>query len=35
MGCKKSTPKDYDRWGGKTPVRVISKPKKKKKVKKG
>ena len=34
MGCKKSTPKDYDRWGGKVGIKVTSKPSKKK-VKKG
>ena len=33
MGCKKTTPKDYDRWSGKVGIKVTSKPKKK--VKKG
>lgn len=34
MATKKTTPKDYDRWDGKTGIKVISKPKKKT-VKKG
>ena len=34
MADKKTTPKDYDRWDGKTCVKVTSKPKKKS-VKKG
>ncbi len=37
MADKKTTPKDYDRWNGKTPVKVISRPTqtKKKPIKKG
>ena len=35
MGTKKTTPKDYDRWGN-TGIKIVSKPTKtKKKVKKG
>lgn len=34
MGCKKTTPKDYDRWSGKVGIKVTSKATKKK-VKKG
>lgn len=34
MATKKATPKDYDRWGT-VGIKVISKPKQKKKVKKG
>lgn len=33
--AKKTTPKDYDRWDGKTGIKVTSKPTKKKTVKKG
>lgn len=33
--AKKTTPKDYDRWNGKTGIKVTSKPTKKKTVKKG
>lgn len=32
--AKKTTPKDYDRWGN-TGIKIVSKPKTKKKVKKG
>ena len=35
MATKKTTPKDYDRWDGKTGIKVISKPKKKTVKKKG
>lgn len=32
---KKPTPKDYDRWDGKTGIKVIKKPTTKKTVKRG